>query len=221
MAGIMQTITYILRANGYRTGDASPGRVMPEISEPVIAINLEHLDTADLTMTIRVTVVSPLALGARSCEDEALKVCRILQEIGAQCVMEPCQLNAKTELFYVPVMASFQGNVLDTDWDADSACKVKFGSINLYTVVSFSAWRETDATADTIQEAVWKFRIEERMDGIKSEIEPTEPFTMTVIFEDAKEVYGECALTSQKRVIADGYLLQIREGTAVTRTVST
>lgn len=221
MADIMKTITYVLTAAGYRTGDASPGRIMPEISEPVIAVNLEHLDTEELTMTIRTTVVSPLALGARACEDEALKVCRILQDVGAECTLEPCQLNAKTEVFFVPVMAKFQGNILDTGWQADQICRVKFGSVNLYRIVSFSVWRETGSDADTLSAAVWKFRVEERMDGIKSEIEPTEPFTMTVMFEDAQEVYGECALTYQKRTISDGYLLQVREGTAATRTVTT
>ena len=220
MADIMQTVTRVLSGAGYRTGDANPGRVVSEISEPVIAVNLEQLDTEQLTMVLRATVVSPVALGARACEEEAVKVCRILQEIGAQCVVKPCQLNAKTEVFCVPVMLTFQGKVWDTDWQAEDACTVKFGSVNLHTIVSFSAWRETSDTETALQAAIWKFRVEERMDGIQSEIEPAEPFTMTVSFEKRQEVYGTCALTAQKRVIADGHLIQIREGTAKTRTVT-
>jgi len=220
MAGIMKTITNVLMAAGYRAGDASPGRIMPEVTEPVIAVNLEHLDTQKLTMTVCATVVSPLALGARTCEDEALKVCRILQDVGAECTLEPCQLNAKTEVFFVPVMAKFQGNILNDSWSAGRMCRVKFGSTNLQRIVSFSAWRETDEEAATLRAAVWKFRVEERMEGIMPETEPAEPFTMTVTFEDEKEIYAECALTYQKRTIADGFLLQIREGTAKTRTLA-
>ena len=79
---------------------------------------------------------------------------------------------------------------------------------------------QTSDTETALQAAIWKFRVEERMDGIQSEIEPAEPFTMTVSFERRQEVYGACALTAQKRVIADGHLIQIREGTAKTRTVT-
>lgn len=220
MADIIQTITYVLSAAGYRTGDASPGRVMPEISEPVVAVNLEHLDTEKLSMTIRVTVVSPLALGARACENVAVNVCRILQELGAQCKLEPCQLNAKTEHFCVPVMASFQGSILDTGWKAGDACLVKFGSVNLQKVVSFYAWREKNPEINSLEQAQWQFHVEERMEAIKPETMPSEPFTLTVQWENGQEVFGECILTLQKRVIQDGYLFQIREGTAKTRTAT-
>lgn len=219
MASIMQMVTQVLSGAGYRTGDANPGRVVSEISEPVIAVNLEQLDTDKLTMTIQVTVVSPVSLGARACENEAVNVCRILQDVGAQCVLKPCQLNAKTEVFSVPVLVNFRGNVWDPDWQASDVCRVKFGSVNLNTIVSFSAWRETSDTADVIQTAVWKFRVEERLEGIRSTPEPTEPFTMTVNFLKKQEVYEGCALTFQKRVIGDGQLIQVREGTAKTRTV--
>ena len=220
MADIMQSISYVLSAAGYRTGDASPGRIMPEVTEPVVAVNLEHLDTAKLSMTIRATVVSPLSLGARACEDEAMNICRILQQMGAECELESCQLNAKTEHFYVPVMASFRGNILDDGWKIGDACQVKFGSVNLQKVISFQAWREKGSEMNSLEEAQWQFRVEERLDGIGQESAPAEPFVLTVIWEGSQERYEECVLTLQKRVIEDGHFLQIREGTAKTRTVT-
>lgn len=220
MADIMQSISYVLSAAGYRTGDASPGRVMPEVTEPVVAVNLEHLDTAKLSMTIRATVVSPLSLGARACEDEAMNICRILRQVGAECELEPCQLNAKTEHFYVPVMASFRGNILDDGWKIGDDCQVKFGSVNLQKVISFQAWREKGSEMNSLEEAQWQFRVEERLDGVGQERAPAEPFVLTVIWEGSQERYEECVLTLQKRVIEDGHFLQIREGTAKTRTVT-
>ncbi len=220
MASIVQNVSFVLSAAGYRVGDASPGSIMPEIEEPVVAVSLEQLDGVKNTVTVRATVVSPMHLGARRCEDEALKVCRVLQEAGAQCKMEPYKLDVKTELFLLPVMAVFYGNVLDSGWQVGGECSVSFGSVPLQKILSFTAWRETSWEGGVLTDMAWRFRVEERLDGIQTDAEPVQPMVMTVSFEDGEEIYGSCNLTLQKRVLVDGCLHQVWEGVAQTRTVS-
>lgn len=219
MAGVIQNLTMLLSGAGYRTGDASPGRIMPEISEPVIALNLERLDTEKRVATVRVTVISPLALGARACEDEALKVCRLLRNAGIACELKPYSVDAKTEMILISVMATVYGNLLNNRWQLGEGCVVRFDARTLERVVSFTAWREVK-DGSSIENARWKFRVEEEMDTIQEETEPTEPFVITVSHGDGQEVYSGCVLTMHKRVVTDGGLVQIREGTAQSRSVT-
>lgn len=219
MADVIQTVTMLLSTAGYQTGSARPGKIMPEITEPVITLNVESVDTAERTMTIQVTVVSPVSLGGSTCEEHAINVCRLLREHGAQCVMTSCQLDTKTELFFVPVKATFQGNVLSGSWQMENMCQVQMGTEFLHTIESFAAWRETDENAPALEEALWKFRIQERMDGIKMEMLPVEPFTMEVYFENTREEFDGCVLTCQRQTIENGCQRQIWEGTAEVRTI--
>lgn len=220
MAGVIQNLTMLLSGAGYRTGDASPGRVMPEISEPVIALSLEHLDTEKRMATVRVTMISPLALGARACEDEALKVCKLLRNAGIACELNPYSIDTKTEMILLPVMATVYGNLWSNSWQLGEGCGVRLDADTLERVVSFTAWREVKEDAGGIQNARWNFRVEEEMDTIQEETEPTEPFVITVSHGDGQEVYSGCVLTLHKRVLTDGGLVQIREGTAKSRTVT-
>ena len=220
MAGVIQNLTMLLSGAGYRTGDASPGRVMPEITEPVIALSLEHLDTEKRMATVRVTIISPLALGARACEDEALKVCNLLRNAGVACELQPYNIDTKTEMILLSVMATVYGNLLSNNWQLGEGCSVRLDADTLERVVSFTAWREVKEDAGEIQNMPWNFRVEEEMDTIQEEVEPTEPFIITVSHGDAQEVYSGCTLKLHKRVLTDGGLVQIREGTAQSRTVT-
>ena len=219
MADVMQTVTFLLSAAGYRTGAANPGKIMPEITEPVITLNVASVDTAKRSMTIQVTVVSPMALGGSTCEEHAINVCRLLRENGAECVMFPCELNTKTELFTVPLKVTFQGNVLSGNWQLENMCHVRMGNLSLNAVETFTAWRETDENAPALPDTYWKFKIQERMDGIKQQSLPAEPFTMEVSFENSRAVFSGCALTIQRQTIENGCQRQIWEGTAETKTV--
>ena len=220
MAGVIQNLTMLLSGAGYRTGDANPGRVMPEISEPVIVLSLEQLDTEKRMAKVRVTIVSPLGLGARICEDEALKVCKLLRNAGAACQVQPYKIDTKTELVLLSVMATLHGNILSNNWQLGEGCGVRFDGDILDQVVSFTAWRQVNKDTDGIQNMLWNFRVEEEMEGIQEEREPVEPFVITVSHGDAQEVYNDCVLTSHKRVLTDSGVVQIREGIAKTRTVS-
>ena len=220
MANIMESVAIVLRNAGYRTGESSPGRIMPEITEPVLAVSLEQVDTDKQMIRISVTVVSPLELGARVCEDNALQVCRLLTSTGADCRLEPCKLNPKTEVFWAPVIATYQGNILDEEWSAGNLCQIKFGSgYYLHTILSYSAWQDRNAPEDDpmLANRPWKFRVEERINAIKEEDIPAGAFYMTIFYEGGKEFLRGCTLNGRKRIIQDGSLIQIWEGEAERR----
>ena len=221
MANVIGSVASVLRAAGYRTGNANPGGVMPEITEPVLAVNLERLDAKDMFLVVRVTVVSPLKLGAGVCEEHGMKVCKLMSELGSECQMQPCKFNPKTEMFSVSVLATFYGHVLDEDWMAGLILQVRFGSgYYLDEVASVTAWQEA-ASDQLLGEAVWKIRIEERLSSIRKEDVPTNLGKIVVYYENGREEYLDCKLTGRKRIFKDGALQQIWEATATSRTLGT
>ena len=220
MADIISGISAVLRTAGYRTGDANPGGVMPEITEPVLAVNLERANMDSKTVVIRVTVVAPLATGARACENHGLAVSRLLADVGGKCEMQPSKFNPKTEVFSCAVLASFQGNVVSKDWMIGDTLEVRFGSgYYLDRVTSFVSWQEKEGSK-ALMDSSWHIRVEENLDAIRVEQVPTGITKITVIYEDGEEVYNECNLISRKRTLRNGSLLQVWEATASSRTVN-
>ena len=220
MADIISSVSAVLRTAGYRTGDANPGGVMTEITEPVLAVNLERANMDAKTVVVRVTVVAPLAMGARSCETHGLSVCRLLADLGGKCEMQPSKFNPKTEVFSCAVLVSFQGNIADKNWMIGDTLEVRFGSgYYLDRVTSFVSWQEKEG-AKTLGESSWHIRVEENLDAIREEEVPTGTTKITVMYEDGEEVYNNCILTSRKRTIRNGSLLQIWEATASSRSVN-
>ena len=67
---------------GIRVGAAWPGQIMPHLLGPAVAVCLEKEDCAKNETTILVTIYSPGDLGGVACEETALQVMEVLQEIG-------------------------------------------------------------------------------------------------------------------------------------------
>lgn len=216
MANVIDTVAAALSAAGYRTGAASPGGWMPEIQSPVAAVSLDGVDAQTDSLTVRATVVSPVANGAREAENQALQVCRVLRGIGGECQLEPCEWDEKTELFSVGVRAKFYGNVLGGTWSNAKACAVTMGGIPVSRPVSFSAWRNRGELMD-IAEASWQFQLEEILTDTATEVVPVEPFSVVVGAGGRTETYTDCYITQQRRILEQGRLVQIREGTAKTK----
>ena len=217
MAGVIDRLTIMLSGAGYRTGEASPGRIMPEITEPVIALKLEQMDTAKHMAKVRVTVVCPLALGAGACEDEAMKVCKLLWNVGLSCQLQPYTIDTKTELILLPIITTLYGNLLSNDWRLGEDCTVCFDGEPLERTRSFTAWRES--AGGGVANSRWRFRVEEEMYEIDDEVVPIEPFDLTVRYSGCEETYDGCMLTLQKREFTDSGIILIWEGLAETRTV--
>ena len=138
---------------------------MPEIESAVAAVSLDSVDADSDCLTVRATVVSPVAQGAREAENHALAVCRILRGIGGQCHLEACKWDEKTELFSVGIRARFYGNVLTESWNNAKACSVTMGGATVSRPLSFTAWRSRGDRND-IADATWEFRLEEVLSGL-------------------------------------------------------
>lgn len=182
---------------------------MPEITGPVAAVSLEKIDTGLAELTVRAEVVSPVALGAQACEDSAMVVSRILRNMGGDCVQEACRFDAKTELFSVGVLAKFHGDVLAKNWTAGHGCSVQLGEMVVGHALSFTAWKEPGEE----NVPVWRFRLEEILDGHWTEAVPSEPFTAVVMAGSMVDTYVGCKVLTYQRIMKDGYMRQIREGT--------
>lgn len=221
MAFIINSVKAVLQSAGYRTGNANPGGVIPQITEPVVAVNLERVNMTSRNMVIRATVMVPLNLGAQTCEEHALVVCKLLAEIGGKCEMQPSKFDAKTEMFGSAVLATFQGNVMEEKWLLGDLCQVRFGgSYYLNHIVSFEAYQEQEE-GKHLNESKWVIRVEEQLDAIRTEEVPNGITTITAIFEGKEESYNECTFYGRKRILRDGVLVQIWEATAASRTVKT
>lgn len=219
MADIVASLAAVLRTAGYRTGNANPGGVIPEIKEPVLAVNLERANMEEKTLVVRITVVVPLSMGAKACESHALNVCRLLSGIGYSCEMQPSKFDSKTEIFSSAVLVHFCGNITDQNWNADDTLQVRLGSgFYLNKVLSFTAWQEPEE-GQALGESDWQIQVEEKLDGIQQENVPSGITTITVYFEAGQEVYSECTLSGRKRTIRDGKLVQIWEAVAKSRTI--
>lgn len=210
----MDSVKGILGLAGFRTGLANPGRWIPEITEPVVAISLEQVDSEKYEVTVRSEVVSPVALGGQRCEEEILKVLSILQGKGGRCQVTALEFDAKTELFSMAVLATFHGDVLDEDWGFEKACFVNWGGSYIGDPVAFTAWRETTDPETPLSLTKWHFRLEETLTGKWPEVNVSDPFTLTVSAGNITDTYTGCTVTSQQRFLQEGHLRQIREGTA-------
>lgn len=213
----MDSVKGIIAMAGYRTGLANPGKWIPEITEPVVAISLESVDSESYEVTVRSEVVSPVALGGKRCEEEILKVLSLLQNRGARCEVTALRFDAKTELFSMAVLATFHGDILDEDWEFEKACTVNWGGINIGDPVAFTAWRETNDPNTPLSLTKWHFRMEETLTGKWPEVNMSDPFTIQVTAGNITDTYTGCTVTRQQRYLQEGHLRQIREGTATAR----
>lgn len=214
MASIIDSVTSALTGAGFKTGPANPGRWISAVTEPVAALSIEKVDTKTSTVTVRATVVSPVELGGEACEMAGLTVSGILKGLGGTCIQKACQYDAKTELFSVPVLAEFQGEVLSGSWNTSEGCQVKLGSGWLDHPVAFTAWRETDTTVTDYTAAEWNFRVEEILEDGAVEVTPGTGFATQVILGNRTDKYTDCTITSQKRTFSGVELRQVWEGTA-------
>lgn len=210
----MDSVKTVINAAGFHAGLANPGQWIPEIQEPVVAISLEQVNSEKYQVTVRAEVVSPVVLGGQKCEESVLRVVSALQGMGARCEVTSLKFDAKTELFSMAVLATYHGDILDEKWASEKACVVNWGGTVIGDPVSFTAWRESNDPQTPLATVKWHFRMEEILDGKWPEVNAADPFTIRVTAGNVSEGYTGCVVTSQQRVLANGHLRQIREGTA-------
>ncbi len=200
---------------------AMPAESMAALTEAAAAVQLYQAAPGEKQAQIKVTVLSPLYLGASAGEDGGLKILWALQESGGDCRQEATQYNSSMDCFCTDIYAVFSGEETPEGWvTPEPEFSVFVGNFADSAATLFTAQRAVDDTVTVLDDALWSFVLEERFELEESEPAwPEEPFSITVVREGRTEVYSGCTLTSQKRTMDKTGQLQVRQGTAQTMTV--
>lgn len=203
-----------LRAAGFRVDRGFPGRKIPDVTTPVVAVNLAEQTREKITVLARVYCSGDL--GGVVCEDQALAVAAVLKGIGGNDSVGSCQFQSKLGLFCVEVKAV---------WPQVPPVTVLVGETVLPYVTAVTAkqrWVDvasSDGTSTT-QKKGWSIFMEEMLPPGSPLMENgATSFSMTLCHESCSEQYTNCywdTITSQMGI--DGVL---RKRTAWTWTEPT
>lgn len=211
LAIIEQVITALKEA-GFRTQRAYPGTAMPSITQVVATVQLEKLDINRQATVLEVKLVGPQSLGAAAVEDAAITAAEAMKSIGLGCVVGTAEFDGRSGLFAV-------GCEVKNLSEAQNYLGVPFkiGAVEQFRVVSFTAQQIFDEAVAATGAELWKVRLEQFFtNGTGEDSDPTgSQFTIT----NNKEIYHGCEWTSRSRVTERDGTRQIREGTAMYRTV--
>ena len=222
---LVENIIDELRISGVRADRACPGKRMPEIRSVAAAVQLVGLDQEKTTATAQISVLAPKTAGAAAAEDTAVKICQLLKSQGGICRLEKAEYLSGPECFCMEVYATFSGRETDSGWipvfpeESDPeempAFSVAVNGVEHPYVVSFRGFRQVDESVMSIEDMLWRFRMEEVYPLDIPEITmPISDFSLEVTRAAGTERYTGCVLTSNIRECrADGQHL-IWEGTA-------
>lgn len=216
---IVNTVIDALNKAEISAQAAYPGGTMPNITQPQAAVSLEKLEYTARAATVLVTVMVPVESGGGACEDAAIQVGGVLEELGGICVQEECRFNGYADAYYVRVLGTFYGSAVMEDWLAESDFTVKIGSTEMKNAVAFQAEQAVDEVTGTpLSTSVWTFRLEENFGRGEGPLPPPEePFTLTVIRSGSTEIYSECSWISVQLESTATGLRQVRRGVSKSR----
>lgn len=220
-ANVVIKVLQALQKQGIFADTAYPGKKMLAVTEVMTAVSLERLDYTGRTATVLVTVMAPVAMGGGACEDAAIGVGAILEELGAVCMQEECRFNGYADAFYVRVLGTFRGSAVMDNWDAVSDFQVRVNGIELRNVVSFKAEQAVDQVTGTpLSTSVWTFKIVEEFGRGQSPVpSPAEPFNVYMVRSAGVERYDTCSWIACQLENTSTGMRQIRTGVAKHRTV--
>ncbi len=216
---IVETVIAALQEAGIPAQAAYPGAPMAHLNQVSAAVSLEKLDHTARQATVLVTAMAPAALGGSACQQTAVQIGQILENLGGRCHQETCRFHGYGDAYYVRVLADFYSGAVMESWGRFSDFTVKLAGNVIPNAVSFRAERAVDQVTGTpLSSAVWSFRlVEEYGRGEVPMNDPSEPFQVVVIRNGSMELYSECTWISiQLENTATG-LRQIRSGIAQSR----
>jgi hypothetical protein len=208
---IEQVITALSDA-GFRARRAFPGTAMPNITQVVTTVQLAAFDANKKETVLEVKLICPQSLGAQAVEDAAVTAAGILKDMGLGCAVGTAEFDGRAGIFSV----GCQVRKLAEE-QSYLAVPFKIGAVEQFRVVSFTAQQIFDETLVPEGQQLWKVRLEQFfLNGTTEDSDPSgDQFTIT----NNKEIYHGCEWTSRSRVTERNGTRQIREGTAMYRTV--
>lgn len=227
---ILQQVLTALKDGGFAAELAYPGRAMPRITGPVAAVHMEKVDSAALTSTVAVSILSPGTLGGAACETEAMKALDLLCGCGAVCVQRGCVYDRVAQVYAVQISAAFTSLSQSEETSTTGpGFSVSINGTRRGCVLSFLAEETRGYTAEyvTMMPAPvasgtgmvqWSLRLEEQIPG--GTAEPAEPgpgFSLVVTREGKTETFTGCQWTSISREFSSQGLRRLYKGFALSR----
>ena len=223
---ILQEVLRCLRQNGIAAEETRPGRKYPQISGPVAAVHILQAEPDRYFVTMEISVVCPGAMGAGVCEAEGLRICRILQELGAKCVQGGYQYEGMARIGYVNIEATFTGWELSGEWVPGPGFQVILEGYPLLWVTGFQSERVESTSPEyemgtgeptQVPEGCrqWTIQVEQLIPaGHPEEAMPEAPFQIQVEREGVCTGYRDCRWTGISRIFNREGLLRRCTGVA-------
>lgn len=216
-------IIQLLQTSGFRAGRAYPGKRMPAIQVPAVAVAVQKDETT--RQLLAVTVFCPEHMGGGECENLALQVTEVLRRRGYVCTQEHCQYDGRGDRFSVRILALWE----DAPADVPYAVSMGLGPMNY--VDGFSAEHQQNqlpvyafgqAAPVTYApgEERWVMTLEESFPGNQEQPqEPAEPFVVVVRRGVVGEIYEGCRWQSERRTHTREGMKVVRKAVAATRRI--
>ena len=189
MDRVTQTVQALSDAN-IRTRRGFPTERMPQLSEPMTAVQVQRMTPGETVLVV--TVFSPK--GGPDCEDTAWIVYGLLTELGATCTMGACRYESKAGVFACAVTVV---------WPERVDCTIKAAGKTLQYAVEFTVQREisrvmvldTDSgqQVEECRDKGWTICIEELLPAsYLPETDTTSEFTIYIYRPGGSERYQKC-----------------------------
>lgn len=227
---ILQQVLTALKNGGFAAELAYPGRAMAQITEPVAAVRMEKVDSAALTSTVAVSILSPGELGGSACEEAALKALDLLLGCGAVCIQRGCTYDRVSRLYEVEISAAFTSiSQSEEVTPTGPGFSVAIDGIRQSYAVSFRSQETRDYTAEYVTteplpmasgsgKVQWSLHLEEQVPvGTAEPAEPGPGFTLVVTTGEKTETFTGCQWTSVSRKYDSQGLRRVRKGFALNR----
>lgn len=226
---ILELVLRQLRQEGFAADAAYPGQKFPRISTPAVAVHIDQVDRANLTVTVSVNVLCPADKGGTACEVEALKVTEVLRWVGAVCVQNGCRYDGIAQVYVVEVLATFTGVTEEKNcqiWpgfyvyvnETIQKFAVAFAEEELTGAEAVYAMGESQPQGIRQGQTLRKLYLEELIPaGSPEEPEPAGEFQLRLVDSLKTQRYTGCRWLSVRREFTQKGLRRIRQGIAMGR----
>lgn len=107
-----------LHANEIWAHRGYPGRLMPHVTEPAVAINLHKYTPEGVTVVAE--VCAPMDKGVYACEDLAERICKVWEERGAAVTYGSHRFDGKSGLYMMSVYGTWLRETEETTEDTST-----------------------------------------------------------------------------------------------------
>lgn len=229
--GYLEEVEETLERIGFQTGLGYPGSWAVHVTQPLAAVSGAGLDHDAGTARVKVSVLSPRALGLSQCQSQAAAALEALAELGSGWHYSGWQFDDNLDCYRVevegeiPVVFSGSGPVRSAGW------QITIEQEPQLWVTDFLARQQADrrllrphGTPEPVGVTPgmggWSIRLTQLLP--MSEAEPAqveEPFALTVAWGDNRQVYQKCFWSDYSARKQPGGTLVVRSGFALSREV--